>query len=112
MKQRRIVPSIKPVTSIRVAGKYHHYFHSEALGNCRAILIAPGENLPRPTAKTLANDEIDTQELIDGLLVDYDRMLLRLKLLPLDAYDEYKAALDEIRRIRDTIYAIEQAQKL
>lgn len=85
--------------------------------DCKAKLgaIAETENLPRPTAEKshvdLVNDVIDEMELKEALLLDYERMLTRLKLLPLDAYDEYKAALDEIRRIRETIYAIEQGLK-
>lgn len=46
MKRTRIVASSKPVTTIRVSGKSHHYFHSEALGGCRAIIISEDENLP------------------------------------------------------------------
>lgn len=45
MKRKRIVPSNKPVTTVVVRGKPHHYFHSEALGSCRAIIIAEEENL-------------------------------------------------------------------
>jgi len=49
MKQHKVIASSSPVTTIRVSGKAQHYFHSEALGACRAILISPDENLPRPT---------------------------------------------------------------
>lgn len=62
MKYKRIVASTKPVTTIRVAGKAHHFFHSEALGKCRAIIISPDENLPAaPTnAKHLSKgDKLD-----------------------------------------------------
>lgn len=68
-------------------------------------VISEDVNLPRPT------DEIDMLKIKATLLADYELMLTRLKLLPLDAYDEYKAAMDMIRRIRDTIYAIEQGLK-
>jgi hypothetical protein len=54
------------VTSISVNGKAHHYFHSEALGNCRAIIISDAENLPSPAAEkshaSMVNDEIDIYE--------------------------------------------------
>lgn len=46
MKYKRIVASTKPVTTIVVAGQPRHYFHSEVLGQCRAILISRDENLP------------------------------------------------------------------
>lgn len=49
MNHKRIIPSSSPVTTINVAGKAHHYFHSDVLGGCRAILISPDENLPRST---------------------------------------------------------------
>ncbi len=47
MKRKRIIASKSPVTTIRVQGINHHFFHSEVLGKCRAIIIAPDENLPR-----------------------------------------------------------------
>lgn len=46
MKERRVVPSPAPITTIVVQGKAHHYFHSEILGKCRAIIIDEAENLP------------------------------------------------------------------
>lgn len=64
MNRKRIVPSTKPVTTIRVAGKPHHYFHSEVLGSCRAIIIAPDENLPNREKShvDLVNEEIELFE--------------------------------------------------
>ncbi len=62
MKHARIVPSQAPVTSISVMGKAQHYFHSEKLGRCRALIISEAENLPRPTEKS-HRQEID--EIID-----------------------------------------------
>lgn len=66
MKYKQIVASSKPVTTVVVSGKPHHYFHSEALGKCRAIIISDAENLPRPTTEKshadLVNEEIDLYE--------------------------------------------------
>ena len=58
MKERRIVVSSKPVTTIHVSGQDLHYFHSEVLGKCRAILISDDENLPRP-AKSQTGESDD-----------------------------------------------------
>lgn len=52
MKRYKVVPSKAPVTSIKVEGVPWHYFHSNALGRCRAIIISPAENLPVPIAPT------------------------------------------------------------
>lgn len=65
MKHKRIVPSAKPVTSIRVAGKPYHYFHSDALGKCRAILISDDENLPRPTTQS-------HRQMIDEMIDEFE----------------------------------------
>ncbi|HEY9658561.1 MAG TPA: hypothetical protein V6C65_08935 [Allocoleopsis sp.] len=65
MKHKRIVPSSQPVTSIRVAGKPYHYFHSEALGGCRAIIIGPDENLPRPAAQS-------HRQMIEEIINEYE----------------------------------------
>lgn len=84
MKKHRVVPSKAPLTSIKVNGVPFHYFHSDKLGSCRAILINPDENLavtlseapaaaaqsvtPSPTAKSEKSDvelifeEIDLYE--------------------------------------------------
>lgn len=48
MKEYRVKPSKAAVTTIDVASRHHHYFHSESLGKSRAILISPDENLPVP----------------------------------------------------------------
>lgn len=45
MKRYKVTPSEAPVTSITVEGVPWHYFHSNALGRCRAIIISPDENL-------------------------------------------------------------------
>ncbi len=64
MKDRRIVVSSKPVTTIHVSGKPHHFFHSEALGACRAILIAEDANLPRTekSHRQMVEETIDEME--------------------------------------------------
>jgi hypothetical protein len=52
------------MTSILVNGKPFHYFHSDKLGSCRAILINPDENLALPPAPTAAKSEKSHVELI------------------------------------------------
>jgi hypothetical protein len=97
MKQTRIVPSSSLVTTVVVSGKPQHYFHSEVLGKCRAILIADDENLPRPA------------ETKEQLLADLQNRLDYLPTIPLNADLDYQRAIDEIRVLRGKIYAIEQA---
>lgn len=63
MKRIRIVPSNKPVTTVVVAGKPHHYFHSEVLGTCRAIIIAEEENLPSRPGEALNDLQLSMPEL-------------------------------------------------
>lgn len=59
MKVYKVKPSKAPVTSISVEGVPWHYFHSNALGRCRAIVISPTENLltSKPYA-AMRNDEL------------------------------------------------------
>jgi N-acetylmuramoyl-L-alanine amidase CwlA len=60
MKKHRVVPSKAPMTSIKVNGVPFHYFHSDKLGSCRAILISPDENLAvtLPTAPASAAQSV------------------------------------------------------
>lgn len=95
MKQTRIVASSKPVTTVVVSGKPLHYFHSDALGKCRAILISPDENLPRAAVKT------------EALYQELDGLLEHLRSIPLKDEFEYQDTLMRIRVVRETIFAIE-----
>jgi len=83
------------VTTIHVSGKPHHYFHSEVLGGCRAILISDDENLPRP-----ANLKVGLYRELDGLLA-------HLRTIPLADEFEYQDTLMRIRVVRETIFEIE-----
>jgi hypothetical protein len=60
MKEYRVTPSKATVTSIDVAGCPRHYFQSEKLGKCRAIVIA----LPHSEKShaDMVNEEIDLYE--------------------------------------------------
>lgn len=62
MKYKRIVASTKPVTTILVAGKPQHYFHSDKLGKCRAIIISPDENLPRNPDEAQPHDRCQSDD--------------------------------------------------
>ena len=95
MKRTRIVPSSSPVTTICVQGKPYHYCHSKALGKIRAIIISPDENLPSPAA---------TKE---QLYREYDGLLAYLPFIPLTDDFEFEATLNELRRIKNEIIAIE-----
>jgi hypothetical protein len=61
MKEHRIVPANLPVTTIHVDGQPRHFFQSEKLGKCRAIL---SENLPHSEKShaDMVNEEIDLYE--------------------------------------------------
>jgi hypothetical protein len=60
MKKHRVKPSSAPMTSIKVNGVQFHYFHSEVLGRCRAILINPDENLAfSPTAAKAEKSHVE-----------------------------------------------------
>lgn len=67
MKDKRIVATDSPVTTVIVAGRPHHYFHSEALGRCRAILITEDENL-EAFAKPYATKPLSTDERLEALM--------------------------------------------
>jgi len=95
MKHRRIVASSKPVTTIHVSGTPHHFFHSDVLGKCRAVLISDGENLPLPALKT------------EVLYKELEELLKHLRSIPLNDEFEYQATLTRIRVVRETIFAIE-----
>jgi len=95
MKRTRIVPSTKPVTTIRVNGKDHHYFHSDVHGLMRGIIISPDENLPSPAA---------TKE---QLYSELDGLLAYLPFIPLTDDWEFEQTLNEIRRLKNEIIAIE-----
>jgi hypothetical protein len=73
MKERRIVASSSPVTTIRVQGQDRHFFHSRTLGKCRAVLIAPDENLPSP----YATGPLTKGEKLEALLDCADRLSRR-----------------------------------
>lgn len=61
MKDYRIVASNAPVTTIKVAGTPHHYFHSERHGKMQAILIAGDANLEfAPNQAPTENSEEDS----------------------------------------------------
>lgn len=64
MKEYRVKPSKAAVTTISVASRQHHYFHSEVLGSCRAVLISDDENLPRPTADKSHRQESETDDYL------------------------------------------------
>lgn len=57
MKRYKVVPSKAPVTSVSVEGVPWHYFHSKALGRCRAIVILPEANLPAPKPFTVMRNQ-------------------------------------------------------
>jgi hypothetical protein len=60
MKEHRIVPANLPITTIHVDGQPHHYFQSEKLGKCRAIVIAPPHS--EKSHVDMVNEEIDLYE--------------------------------------------------
>jgi hypothetical protein len=87
MFYERIVTSNAPVTSVNVDGRPHHYFHSEKLGKCRALVISEDVNLghaPGPYAtKPLGKGE-QLESLMDcgerlhkrywSLWIEYDAL--------------------------------------
>ena len=121
MKYKRVVPSAAPVTTIVVNGQPRHYFHSDKLGKCRAVIIAEDENLPpAPKAEKSHRQSIDEiideyeQELakkaeISNLYKTLGDLLGHLKSLPFWAEAEFESTLYEIKVIRDEIYRLEQS---
>ena len=103
MKQIRVVPSKSPVTSIEVSGQAMHFFHSQALGKCRAIIISPDENLPSPS-KSLFASKFDVKT---GLYAELEQMMQYLRTIPLHDVFEYSDALMRIKVIRESIIEIE-----
>jgi hypothetical protein len=67
MKDKRIVTSNSPVTSVTIDGTPRHYFHSAKLGKCRAILIAENANLT-PTPKPYATKPLSKGEQLEALM--------------------------------------------
>jgi hypothetical protein len=113
MKEYRVKPSKAAVTSIDVAGCPRHYFHSEKLGKCRAILIRPDENLPRPKSHVdLINEEIDLFEgqgdsEIERLYRKHESLQALLPTISLDDHKRYEQTLEKIRLVRAEIIKLE-----
>lgn len=103
MKEKRVVPSNAPLTTILVNGQAQHYFHSEVLGKCRAIVITDTENLPGP-AKSNESVKFDVKT---GLYAELEQMMQHLRTIPLHDAFEYSDTLMRISVIREMIIEIE-----
>lgn len=123
MFQKRIVTSNSPVTSVSIDGTPHHYFHSEALGKCRAILIADSENLASPHFEApIRQSVVDWCKEVDSLCerlenrkvviaafyCELEIALNHLKQIPLSDEKEYETTLEHIRQLRAEIFDLEQ----
>jgi hypothetical protein len=100
MKEHRIVASNAPVTTIKVAGRPHHYFHSEKLGKVRAIRIAENENLA-PGSKHYATPPLSKGEQLEMLMDCGERLHKRYWSL----CDEYNALPESARKARKELFA-------
>jgi len=124
MKDKRIVATDSPVTTVIVSGTPHHYFHSQALGKCRAILIAPDENLsPALSQAPIRQSVIDWCQEVDKLCekIENKKVVLAafntaleiamdyLKQIPLSEEKEYQDTLERIRQLRTEIWNLEQS---
>jgi hypothetical protein len=100
MEEHRIVASNVPVTTIRVAGKPHHYFHSKALGKVRAIRIAENENLA-PGSKHYATKPLSKGEQLEMLMDCGERLHKRYWSL----YCQYDALPESDWKARKALFA-------
>lgn len=100
MFQKRIVTSNSPVTSVSIDVTPHHYFHSEALGKCRAILIAEDENLT-PAAKPYATKPLSKGEKLEMLMDCGERLHQRYWSL----YRQYDALPDSDWKGRKALFS-------
>lgn len=106
MIHRRIVVSSAPVTTIDVQGTSHHFFHSERLGKCRAILIAEDENIA-PAPKPYATKPLSKGEQLEALMDCSDRLHRRfmsaydaLHATPYSESEAREAAFEKAKRIQ------------
>lgn len=76
MKEYRIVTSNAPATSVNVAGRPHHYFHSERLGKVRMIHIAEEKNIA-PAPKPYATKPLSKGEQLEMLMDCGERLQKR-----------------------------------
>ena len=98
MKEHRIVASNAIVTPVIIGVTPHHYFHSEKLGKCRAILIAPDENLAS-VAKPYATKPLSKGEQLEMLMDCGERLHQRYFLL----YTQYDALTDSDWKARKAL---------
>lgn len=100
MKDRRIVAKPIPVTTIHVSGQPHHYFHSEALGACRAVLISPDENLPRTSPPLSKGKQLEIlMSCADRLHKRWQAYYDAIYALPENDLKGRNAAFDRLERV-------------
>lgn len=100
MKEKRIVTSNAPVTTICVQGTKHHYFHSDRYGRCRAIQIADDVNLT-PAVKPYATKPLSKGEKLEALMDCGERLHKRYFLL----WTEYDALPESDWKARKALFA-------
>jgi len=100
MKEHRVKPSKATVTTISVASRQHHYFHSQVLGSCRAILISPDENLPRPTPPLSKGQQLEIlMSCADRLHKRWQAYYDAIYALPENDLKGRNAAFDRLERV-------------
>jgi hypothetical protein len=100
MKDKRIVVTDSPVTTINVAGTPHHYFHSAKLGKVRAIRIAENENLA-PGSKHYATKPLSKGEKLEALMDCGERLHQRYW----SFYRQYDALPESDWKARKALFA-------
>lgn len=107
MKEYQIHTSDAPVTSVILDGRPHHYFQSEAMGDCRAIRIAENENLA-PGSKHYHTRPLSKGEQLEMLMDCGERLQSRYWLfwalydaLPEHDYKGRKALFAKMDAVHD-----------
>jgi hypothetical protein len=107
MKDQRIVATDSPVTCVTIDGRPHHYFHSEKLGKCRALLISEDVNLSH-AAKPYATKPLSKGEKLEMLMDCGERLHERFIL----AFDALRTLPDCDHKGRDKALAkVQRIQK-